>query len=168
MGLIADFSYVFRQRLKREEQQKEKEVKAREQLVKQRLEQRLLSAKKIRMLDIEKCPLLSKPGDMYLKNKIRQKLVPSKEDNVGLNVPSKNSFNLDTTPSQSSFSISSKAMNRSAGSTLRVIYPQTGGKNSHSYERLKMLEHVADIFMCFTLFVRSKFMNHFCFRSFIR
>ena len=171
--------HIYRQRIKREEQQKEKEMKAREQLVRQRIEQRLLSAKKIRTLDIEKCPLLSKPSGLYLKNKVKPKLtLQSKDENslIDSNTSSKNSFSSDATKSRSSLntiqdkSVSCKdTSNKCARNVLRAIYSQHANtKSLKAYERLKLLEHVADIFMCFTMFVRSKFMSHLGFRSFIK
>lgn len=156
-------------------------MKAREQLVRQRIEQRLLSAKKIRTLDIEKCPLLSKPSGLYLKNKVKPKLTLQSKDenslmNIDSNTSSKNSFSSDATKSRSSLNtindknVSCKdTSNKSVRNFLRAIYSQQANtKSLKTYERLKLLEHVADIFMCFTMFVRSKFMSHLGFRSFIK
>lgn len=164
----------------------------REQLVKQRIEQRLLSAKKIRSLDMDKCPLLSKPGEMYLRSRNLFK----KQSTIGGSATSnhltdlfasstswlKNSstFNLvsSLTSTQSSnlniYKSSEKASTTSttsitkpSTSPLRLIYPQQKPKSS-GYDRIQLVEHISDIFMCFTLFSRSKFMSHSGFRSFVK
>lgn len=158
----------------------------REQLVKQRMEQRLQSAKKIRILDMEKCPLLSKPGEMYMKSKQTVKpkqqqgekplLDSSLTSNSWMSTKNNLESHSNLTISSSNSHINTSSNNRSKP-LLRIIYPsssyhqqssKSSNKMSSGYDRLKVVEHIADIFMCFTLFARSKFLSHFGFRSFIK
>jgi hypothetical protein len=139
------------------------EAKIRETLVKQKIEQRLLSAKKVVKLDIDKCPLLTKPSELYMKN-------------VGLNntttmTTTTNKFVKNNVATLSKLNPAppkiTNGSSRRTTSLLRLIYANTT-TNRYCYEHLKILEHVADIFMCFSLFDRSKLMTHFAFRSFIK
>ena len=140
----------------------EKLIKHRNSLVKQRIEERLQSAKKLQKLDLEKCPLLSKPGETYVKTLKKNVSVPS----LGL-------FNefVQTETSPSSTNLKQKDFlkletiveSAKAASCLRQIYPST--RNTTQFF---VLEETANIFISFTLSNGLKLMIHSEFRSFIR
>lgn len=142
------------------------EAKIRETLVKQKIEQRLLSAKKVVKLDIDKCPLLTKPSELYMKNvglNSTTTMTTTTNKLVKNNVVTLSKLN-QAPPKTTN---GSSRRTTATSSLLRLIYANTT-TNRHCYEHLKILEHVADIFMCFSLFDRSKLMTHFAFRTFIK
>lgn len=188
---------------KKEEQQLEKAAKARNNIVHQRIEERISFAQKPKpKFDIDKCPLLSKPGELY-KRKMRmgsstsnlnypifQVRSSSSQSNTNNseNSNTKNSAsgtiseepsdelktsheNVNTlakgdktelTPSNQS----EEGQDEQQSSCLRNIYPSTRFKSNYSH--LFITEHIADIFIYFTLSSGVKYMGHSDFRHFVK
>ncbi len=152
----------------------------------ERLNQQLLKKK----FDYNKCPLLSKPGEQYIK-KLNNKTSPRSLSlfNEFHNLRSVSSSMLYSSSScmskvNSSFNTSTNSENSvtpngtSVKSCLREIYPlkattaTTGGvgKNSagNQYEKYFILEAIADIFIGFTIGTDVKIMSHADFRAFVK
>lgn len=150
--------------MERSEKKKLKEEKLRELLVKQRIEQRIMSAKRKIKLDMDKCPLLSKPSELYKKSKL--KLETMSDSQLINNTCDIKTLNYSLNNETDSYDLkSTHKSNHGHSPGLRLIYPSN---KVYLYRHLYLQEHIADIFLCFTLFDRSKYMNHFQFRNFIR
>ena len=146
--------------------------------------------------DIDKCPLLSKPGELY-KRKMRlgsstsnlnypifQTRSSSSQSNTNNsdnslsttgNSNNKNSASTATINEEPSDEIktsnenvakSAEAAVEQAPSCLRNIYPSTRFKSNYSH--LFITEHIADIFIYFTLNSGVKYMGHHDFRHFVK
>jgi hypothetical protein len=145
--------------------------------VQQRIEQRQETAKKTWQFDIDKCPLLSKPGELY-KRKLKQSnclrndalLLPEKR------ILSMSELTLKSQTSQKGESIvdehkmsnenlAIKSNEHQAASCLRNIYPN---RNKLHYSYLFLIEHIADLFIYFSLSSANRNMQHADFRSFIK
>lgn len=142
------------------------------------MEDRLLSAQRTHKFDLSKCPLLSKPGELYkrrlktnpmfssshfslnqfdLKNKPQCTVSAQTERKIP------NRFNSLSKSSASDLLLNTTSEIRS--SCLRFIYPN---RSRFHYNHLFILEQISDIFICFTLHGGYKFMTHFDFRLFVR
>lgn len=169
---------------KRKEEQIEKANKYRNCLVQQRLvernQQKLTEKKK--KFDYSKCPLLSKPGEQYIK-KLNKMTSPRsltlfnefnhlRSTSTGLLYSatstsiamSKRSDTLKLSENNLATSNTERGTERKR--CLRSIYPKT--RIQDQYEKFFILEAIADIFVSFTLENGVKLMSHADFRSFVK
>lgn len=131
------------------------------------MEERLISAQKTRKFenfDINKFPLLSKPGEQY-KKKLKEKIL----FNTTLSIVNKMGNNemqrSSTAVNRLSKSYASMSENMKTIKSLRNIYPNRGKMYcSHLF----ITEQIADIFNFFTLSNGLKTMTHSDFRNFVK
>ena len=146
--------------------------------------------KKTPKFDIDKCPLLSKPGELY-KRKMKMNASPNYPIfNVNRSKPSTTTINeeqlkcdpeatfapqpsetetktmANSNASKTSELNSSNISSEKPQSCLRNIYPASRFKLN--YAPLFINEHVADIFIYFTLNSGTKHMTHADFRTFVK
>ena len=119
--------------------------------------------------DINRFPLLSKPGDQYkkkLKENISNSLSCSNQKSI-----SNSSVNFALEKTNDSFKnssslFSSSEISKANKSCLRNIYPKSNTKIN--YSDLFILQQISDIFVFLTLSTGLKTMSHPCFRLFIK
>jgi len=168
--------FVLSEKTKKEEEIKERAQRFRSHIVQQRIEQRQESAKKTWQFDIDKCPLLSKPGELY-KRKLKQSnclrndtslLLPEKRILSMSDLTLKSQTSQKNEPlewKQSNGNLATVSKENQTASCLRNIYPN---RNKLHYSYLLLLEHIADLFIYFSLPSANRNMQHADFRSFIK
>ncbi len=187
------FVHIYSEQCRRKEEQIEKANKYRNSLVQQRMIERLNQQLIKKKFDYSKCPLLSKPGEQYIK-KLNNKTSPRSLSlfNEFHNLRSTSSsifytsftsmskinitLNSSTNSDNNNNSNCSVISNRSAEkSCLREIYPyhkstaeRSDNLEKNQYNKFFILESIADIFIYFTLGSNVKLMNHTDFRAFVR
>ena len=157
---------LFSEKNKREEEYQDRATKFREYIVKQRMEERLISAQKTRKFenfDINKFPLLSKPGEQY-KKRFKEKNIFSTTLSI-VNKLGNNEIQRASTAYRSSKNYANMSENMRTIKSLRNIYPNRGKIN---YNHLFTAEQIADIFNYFTLSNGLKTMTHSDFRDFVK
>ena len=122
-----------------------------------------------RQFDYNKCPLLSKPGDAYIK-KLNKKSSPRsltlfneynmRQTQKNSLVKSSSSLNMCDTFTE----LGDQALTKS--SCLRNIYPKC--RVEGQYEKFFILEAISDIFVSFTIAGGVKIMSHTDFRAFVK
>lgn len=142
--------------------------------MKERLENLKKEHAERKQLDLNKCPLLSRPANIS-----RQSVIPSLYSHHG---SSTTSFNNDPYNQSSNFFSNdgyydsdffennyskqiSHDLNKNR-SVLRKLYPIDKTKTQYSY--LNLLENVADVFTYITISKATKVMNQAAFRTFIK
>lgn len=143
----------------------EKSIYNRTLIVQQRIEERLKSAKKSCKIDLNKCPLLSKPSDQFSKNyRLNQSKSSTSMDLRPFYIINSQSlvntsFNFGSTPQMNSST-------RKGKSCLRNIFPMT--RYDRQFDHLFVFEQISDLFISFSIYNGFKLMTHSDFRSFIR
>jgi hypothetical protein len=181
--------------MKHNEQSIEKQTQMRSTLAKQRFQENkaALSKKRLRKIDIDRCPLLSKPSDSY-KRKMKVGANFSSDNNINrrdqpvLNLedsasPASGASQLENSSANFGHSENNFAQNnnktvknkssmhsenvKKEKPLLRNIY-KFDSKSSTRYEHLYLEEHIADLFIALTISKSSKFMNHHEFQTFAK
>ena len=120
--------------------------------------------------DINRFPLLSKPGDQY-KKKLKENISNSLSfSNQKLMSCSTTNFVLER-KNEIMQSVKTSFLNendnsKATKSCLRNIYPKYN--NKLTYNHLFVLQQISDIFIYLTLTSGLKTMTHSCFRHFIK
>ena len=158
-----------RELCKKKVEQIEKANKYRNSLVQQRMEEKSLMKFQTCRFDIDKCPLLSKPGELYIQKLNRKNSPRSFNLFIEYNNPRSSiksqSFS-ETNLIMQEGAKSQSRVNRAPKSCLRNIYPKTRYENQ--FDNLLALESIADIFIHFTLSNEIKIMCHSNFRALVK
>ena len=178
--------------MKQDVETHERECKMRLDMAKKRVEEnKILLTKKRqrRVIDIDRYPLLSKPSDSYAAKS--KKPLASLASSVEINRRNSLSVLTELTPSlfadvsltsfsnaESTYDVCGSVKSRlgsdgskaNAKSCLRNIYSAESNatKINGKYSHFNLEEHIADIFISFTIGKCSKFMTHNEFQSFTK
>jgi hypothetical protein len=151
---------------KRSEEQQERESKLRNIVVKQRIEERILISQRNAKFDFNKCPLLSKPSELYIRRlkspspSLQFQQIESDESSFELKKQNKLDGPLTNSNSNTFWPLS----------CLRLIYSNDleNGMALVEYQKLHLNKHIADIFIHFTIENGLKLMTHSNFRLFAK
>ena len=157
----------------------------RNSLVQQRIVERNQQKLLQRQFDYSKCPLLSRPGEQYLKAKLTaaskstlRSLSLFNDIHFGLRSSSSFFRNSSVCMIYKNSSLDASDLNglsRDKLSSQSVAQPKSCLRNIYSslrmddiYENLFILDAVADIFVSFSVASGNKNMNHTDFRMFVK
>jgi hypothetical protein len=165
-----------REKCKRDQEQQERAARARRALVKQRIDTRWsqLARPSRAFFDLNKCPLLSRPGEAYLRSKLNNNSSSNASEAESRTRAAASNTNTNECNVSNANSLATAA--KSNRSCLRPIYPSSS--RQRAYERLFLLEQIADLFIRFTLLSSigdagkascgNKCMSHVDFKHFTR